>query len=106
MIGTFRPSLRQRFQTAAVWAPLPLRSIVGYGFMEHGYAKLARGPDAFATILQAMGYRAPHFMAWCTILTELMGGFAVLLGAFVTLASVPMVCVLLVARLKRNCLTA
>jgi hypothetical protein len=25
---------------------LPLRLIVGYGFMEHGFAKLARGPDS------------------------------------------------------------
>jgi putative oxidoreductase len=30
----------------ARWAPIPLRLIVGYGFMEHGFAKLARGFDA------------------------------------------------------------
>ena len=35
----------------ARWAPIPLRLIVGYGFMDHGFAKLARGPDAFANIL-------------------------------------------------------
>ena len=29
----------------ARWAPIPLRLIVGYGFMEHGFAKLAKGPD-------------------------------------------------------------
>ena len=29
----------------ARWAPVPLHLIVGYGFMEHGYAKLARGLD-------------------------------------------------------------
>jgi putative oxidoreductase len=40
---------------------------------------------------------APHFLAWLTILTELLGGFAVILGAFVALASVPMAAVLLVA---------
>ena len=34
----------------ASWAPLPLRLIVGLGFMEHGYAKLARGPEVFADI--------------------------------------------------------
>ena len=39
-------------------------------------------------------------MAWLTILTELLGGAAVLLGAFVTLVSVPMVAVLLVAMFK------
>jgi uncharacterized membrane protein YphA (DoxX/SURF4 family) len=28
------------------WAPLPLRLIVGYGFAEHGFAKLLRGPHS------------------------------------------------------------
>jgi hypothetical protein len=28
------------------WYSIPLRLIIGYGFMEHGYAKLARGRDA------------------------------------------------------------
>ena len=32
----------------ARWAPVPVRLIVGYGFMEHGFAKLGRGPEAFA----------------------------------------------------------
>jgi putative oxidoreductase len=36
-------------------------------------------------------------MAWVTILTEICGGLAVLLGAFVTAASLPMAVVLLVA---------
>jgi len=79
------------------WAPVPLRLIVGFGFVEHGYAKLLKGPDAFAYILHGLGVPAPHLMAWLTILTELLGGFAVLLGAFVTLVSVPMGVVLLVA---------
>jgi putative oxidoreductase len=79
------------------WAPIPLRVIVGYGFMEHGFAKLAKGPDAFANILQAIGVPGPHFMAWSTILVEILGGLAVILGAFVTLASLPMAAVLLVA---------
>jgi putative oxidoreductase len=82
---------------AARWAPIPLRLIVGYGFMEHGFAKLSRGSDAFAAILQAIGVPAPHVMAWATILIELFGGLAVLLGAFVPLVSLPMAAVLLVA---------
>ena len=81
----------------ARWAPIPLRLIVGYGFMEHGFAKLARGSDAFATILDAIGVPAPHFMAWSTILIEVIGGLAVILGAFVALVSLPMAAVLLVA---------
>ena len=68
------------------WASLPLRLIVGYGFMEHGYA-----------ILHALGVPGPHVMAWLTILIELLGGLAVLLGAFLPLISVPIAGVLLVA---------
>jgi putative oxidoreductase len=81
----------------ARWAPIPLRLIVGYGFMEHGFAKLSKGADAFAAILQALAVPAPHFMAWVTILTELLGGLAILLGAFVSLVSLPMAALLLVA---------
>jgi putative oxidoreductase len=79
------------------WAPIPLRLIVGFGFMEHGFAKLSRGPDHFAAILQALGTPAPHFMAWISILTELLGGLAVLLGAFIPFASIPMAILLIVA---------
>jgi putative oxidoreductase len=39
-------------------------------------------------------------MAWMTILTELLCGLAVLLGAFVNIVSVPMMAVLLVAMFK------
>src|SRR5438067_13326692 len=81
----------------AQWAPIPLRLIVGYGFMEHGFAKLARGLDAFPAILQAIGVPAPHLMGWLTISVEIFGGLAVLLGALVPLASIPMAAVLLVA---------
>jgi len=65
--------------------------------MQHGFAKLSRGPEAFAVILHAIGVPAPHLMAWLTILTEVFGGLAVLLGALVPLASLPMAAVLLVA---------
>jgi putative oxidoreductase len=81
----------------APWAPIPLRLIVGYGFVEHGFAKIARGPDSFAAILQALGVPAPHFMAWVSILTELLGGLAVLVGGLVTIASIPMAMLLLTA---------
>jgi putative oxidoreductase len=79
------------------WAPIPLRLIVGYGFMEHGYAKLVHGPENFVGILHALGVPAPALMGWATILVELVGGLAVLAGAFVPLVAVPMAAVLLVA---------
>lgn len=65
--------------------------------MAHGFAKLSKGPYAFAAILQMLGVPGPHLMAWLTILTEIFGGLAVFLGAFVTLVSLPMAAVLLVA---------
>jgi DoxX len=73
-------SFRPMSPLSQAW-PIPLRLIVGYGFMEHGYAKLARGPESFANILHALNVPAPSFAAWATILVELFGGFAVLVGA-------------------------
>jgi putative oxidoreductase len=95
----FVPNLLTRFPIAR-WSPIPLRLIVGYGFLQHGFAKLSKGPDTFAAILQGMDVPAPHLMAWLTIFTELLGGLAVLLGAFVTIISVPMTAVLLVAMFR------
>src|ERR1700744_106327 len=76
---------------------LPLRLMVGYGFMEHGYAKLARGPDSFVAILHATNMPAPALLAGAKILIELFGGLAALSGALIPLASLPMAIVLLVA---------
>lgn len=81
----------------ARWTPIPLRLIVGCGFIAHGLAKLMKGPDSWVAIVHALGIPAPFLMAWLTILVELVGGLAVLLGALVSLASVPMAAVLLVA---------
>lgn len=82
---------------ATFWYAIPLRLIVGYGFMEHGYAKLARGNGSFAGILTALGVPAPSLLASATIGVELLGGLAVLLGFLIPLASIPMIVVLLVA---------
>ncbi len=79
------------------WAALPLRLIVGYGFVAHGYAKVMNGPDRFAASLHALGVPASHSMAWVTIVCELLGGLAVLLGAWIALVSVPLTAILLVA---------
>jgi len=79
------------------WQALPVRLIVGYGFMAHGYAKLARGPDTFTHILEGIGLPAPSFLAWAAIVAELAGGLAVLVGAWIPLAAIPMAIILLVA---------
>jgi putative oxidoreductase len=79
------------------WYALPLRLIAGFGFMEHGYAKLVRGPDAFIGILHAIGMPFANLLGWATIVIELLGGLMIFVGAFVPVASVPMIVVLLVA---------
>src|ERR1700760_3924680 len=86
--------LRMSPQTAA-WSAIPLRLIVGFGFMEHGSAKLARGWESFAQILHTLGVPAPSVLAWATIATELLGGLAVMVGAFIPLVGIPMAAVLL-----------
>jgi putative oxidoreductase len=79
------------------WSPVFLRLVVGYGFVQHGVAKLLRGPDAFAGLLQRLGVPVPHLLSWLTILTEVLGGLAVFLGVFVMLVCLPMAIVLLTA---------
>ena len=81
----------------SAWAMLPLRLIIGFGFMAHGYAKLSRGPEGFAKILQTLGAPAPSLMAWVTALVEFFGGFGLLAGAFVAIVSIPLAVIMLVA---------
>ena len=81
----------------APYAMLPIRLIAGYGFLAHGLAKWSKGPAAFASVLHAIGVPAPHLMAWLTIATEILGGIAILLGAFVAMVSIPAVVLLVVA---------
>lgn len=86
-----------RQSAIARWAPFVLRLIVGFGFLMHGYAKLSKGPAAFGGILEALAVPAPQVMAWLTIAVELVGGGAMVLGAFVRLLTAPMAVVMLVA---------
>ena len=89
--------LRNDAPTLRQWAALPLRLIVGYGFIAHGYAKFMNGPDHFAASLHALGVPASHSMAWMTIVFELLGGLAVLVGAWIPVVSLPLSAILLVA---------
>ncbi len=60
----------------SAWAVLPLRLIIGFGFMAHGYAKLS---------------------AWTTALVELFGGLAIMAGVFVSIVSIPLIIIMLAA---------
>jgi putative oxidoreductase len=78
-------------------APLFLRLAMGFGFMAHGWAKLTRGPEAFAKLLTVLHVPAPHLFAWLSTGTELLFGFALLIGAFVSLTAIPLIITMLVA---------
>ena len=79
------------------WAVLPLRVMIGFGFAAHGYAKLSRGPAAFAAILTSIGVPAPGLMAWVTSLLEFFGGVSIMIGGLVVPLSVPLIVVMLTA---------
>jgi len=79
------------------WYAVPLRLIAGYGFLEHGLAKLGRGPEHFVAILAAIGVPHPMLLGWATVGVEIIGGLMILCGLLIPLASVPMIVVLAVA---------
>src|ERR1700747_3307815 len=84
----------------ALWrqlAPLPLRLMIGYGFMAHGWAKLSRGPEEFAKLLEQIHAPLPEVTAWVSTLVEVLDGLAILAGAFVAVVSVPLIVMMLVA---------
>jgi putative oxidoreductase len=67
--------------------------------MVHGWAKLSRGPDAFAKLLEQIGAPMPEPIAWASTLIEFLGGPAVFVGAFVAFVSVPLIVMMVVAML-------
>src|SRR5262245_11363726 len=82
------------------WALLPLRLIIGFGFAAHGVAKLVRGPEHFASIVEAMGIPGAVLVAWITAFLELVGGTCLRLGAFVALLSVFLGVIMITALLR------
>ncbi|MGE5218704.1 MAG: DoxX family protein [Chloroflexota bacterium] len=79
------------------WVLLPLRLIVGYGFIVHGAAKWSRGPASFGKLLEQIGVPLPTTTAWLVTVLEVFGGLAILAGAFVAIASIPLIVSMLVA---------
>lgn len=86
-----------RVHVAPRWALLPLRIVIGVGFLLHGLAKWHRGPEHFGLLLQQVGVPLPFHAAWMVTALETFGGAAVLLGLFVMPLSVPLIISMLVA---------
>jgi putative oxidoreductase len=86
------------YRSASVrWSLLPIRLVVGFGFLSHGLAKLGRGPQKFGKLLDLIGAPFPVPTAWMVTAVEIVGGVALLCGAFVLVASVPLAISMLVA---------
>lgn len=79
------------------WAVLPLRLVVGFGFVAHGAAKWSRDPGNFGKLLDQIGAPLPTVTAWLVTVVEVFGGLAILVGAFVAVASIPLIVSMLVA---------
>jgi putative oxidoreductase len=90
----------QRWLSEKQLIALPVRLVIGFGFAAHGYAKLSRGPESFAKILQSIGMPFPQAMAWVTSLLELFGGIMIMAGAFILFVSIPLAVVMFTAMLK------
>ena len=84
------------------WAPLPLRLILGISFIYHGFPKVFSGADhqQFAGMLGSIGVPARGLMAWVVGLVEVLGGVALIIGAFVVIASALLTINMLVAMFK------
>ena len=78
-------------------APFILRLIIGFGFIAHGWAKYSRGTTGFEKLLTFLHVPFPHLMATITPAIEVIGGLAIFIGAFVSLAAIPLILTMLTA---------
>jgi putative oxidoreductase len=81
------------------WAPIPLRLMLGIGFVYHGWLKVFSpgGHQLFAGMLGSLGLPAQEITAWLVAWVEIIGGVALIIGAFVTIVSVVLIIDMLVA---------
>jgi putative oxidoreductase len=77
----------------AQYASIPLRLALGIVFINHGWDKLTEGGGAsigqFSSFLGEAGLNLPanYALAWLVALVEFVGGIAVLLGVFTSIAA-------------------
>ena len=81
----------------STWAPVLLRAVMDYGVVVHGWAKLSHGPAGFEKLLVQLGVPLPQLTSWIVPFVELLGGFAVLIGAFAAIAAIPLIGIMLTA---------
>jgi putative oxidoreductase len=75
------------------WAPIPLRLMLGIGFVHHGFHKIVFTGQhwEFVTLLQWIGVPHPNQILWVVSVFEFIGGAAILLGAFTRVVPIPLI---------------
>jgi putative oxidoreductase len=87
----------EKVKLASCWTLLPLRLVMGVGFLAHGLAKWNRGPAKFGLLLQHTGVPFPVQTAWLVTGLEVLGGAALIIGLLVTIVSIPLIVSMVVA---------
>lgn len=85
----------------SAWGPMPLRLLLGFGFLYHGSPKLfsEEGHESFVGMLAGSGVPWPEATAWAVGLLEVLGGAALILGALTWVASILLISEMVVAML-------
>ncbi len=81
------------------WATMPLRLILGLGFVYYGAPKLFSGQERemFLGMLQSIGVPAAGFMVWVVAIVQFLGGLALIAGAFVSVTTLLLIIIIAVA---------
>jgi len=89
-------TLLQLASTLDWLAPLAIRLLFGYFWLETGWAKL-HNLDGFTERFIGWGIPFPAFSATLSAATEFIGGVLILIGLFTRLVSIPMIANMIVA---------
>lgn len=91
-----KPTWQARLQS---FAPVPLRLVLGFGFLVHGYPKLftGEGNEGFVGMLSSIGMPAPGLGSYLIGAFEFFGGILLILGVGVRVISALGVIEMLVA---------
>ncbi len=81
------------------WAPVPIRLLLGVGFIYHGAIKLftSVGHENFLRLLNNIGVPLPNIASWLVGWVEFLGGIALVLGAFMFVTTIILILDMVVA---------
>lgn len=86
--------------TATDLPKIILRVIVGAVFVYHGMLKVVNGMEGFVMYVGALGIPFPRIGSYLVMVTEILGGVALILGIFARWATLPLIAVMIVAIIK------